>query len=165
MGGVPEYWGKKSPYTDGTTFLGTPANHDELVKKRPLSPDVMDINGKTHYKFQPNAISSIVNRVTGVGLSVGFAALGAASLAGLGPDAVALVKGLPVLLYPAKGAVSFMLVYHYLGALRHFAWDYGKIGKQVESNDLLALDKVQLSSKLLLGVSGVAALGLTVYSV
>jgi hypothetical protein len=27
---VPEYWGKPSPYTEGTTFLGTPTNHQEV---------------------------------------------------------------------------------------------------------------------------------------
>lgn len=88
MGGVPEYWGKPSPYTEGTAFLGTPANHAEvcitsasrhkvhpapqLVRKRPLSPDVFEIDGKsTHYHFQSNAISSIANRITGTILSFG----------------------------------------------------------------------------------------------
>lgn len=94
MGGVPEFWGKPSPYTEGTAFLGTPTNHDEvlwnavvmriestqkvhhpptqLVRKRPLSPDAFDINGKgVHYHFQSNAISSITNRITGVVLSFG----------------------------------------------------------------------------------------------
>lgn len=27
---VPEYWGKPSPYTEGTAFLGTPTNHEEV---------------------------------------------------------------------------------------------------------------------------------------
>lgn len=27
---VPEYFAKPSPYTEGTAFLGTPANHDEV---------------------------------------------------------------------------------------------------------------------------------------
>lgn len=27
---VPEYWGKPSPYTEGTAFLGTPTNHDQV---------------------------------------------------------------------------------------------------------------------------------------
>jgi hypothetical protein len=27
---VPEYYGKPSPYTEGTAFLGTPTNHDEV---------------------------------------------------------------------------------------------------------------------------------------
>lgn len=84
------------------------------------------------------------------------------SLAGAAPAALAAVKATPILLYPAKAAVSFSLVYHYLGGLRHFAWDYGKIGKQSESNDLLELGKVQTSSNVLLGVSAAATLGLTV---
>lgn len=27
---VPEYWGKESPYTGGTGFLGTPQDHREV---------------------------------------------------------------------------------------------------------------------------------------
>jgi hypothetical protein len=27
---VPQYWGKPSPYTEGTGFLGTPTNHQEV---------------------------------------------------------------------------------------------------------------------------------------
>lgn len=95
-------------------------------------------------------------------ISTGFAGLGAASLVGAGPAAVAAVKATPLLLYPAKAAVSFSLVYHYLGGLRHFAWDYGKIGKQSESNDLLSLDKVQTSSNVLLGAAAAATAVLTV---
>ena len=30
FGSVPEFWGKDSPYHPGTTFLGTPSNHDEV---------------------------------------------------------------------------------------------------------------------------------------
>lgn len=44
----------------------------QLIKKRPLSPDVFDIDNKTpHYKFPWGAITSITNRATGVALSVG----------------------------------------------------------------------------------------------
>lgn len=44
----------------------------QLIKKRPLSPDVLEIDGKSaHYKFPVTAISSIANRVTGVAMSVG----------------------------------------------------------------------------------------------
>ncbi len=92
---IPEFWGKPSEYTEGTAFLGTPRNHLEvsvlsvvreamhdrgdacmrsaqLIKKRPLSPDVIEIDGKSpHYKFPMGAISSITNRATGVALSVG----------------------------------------------------------------------------------------------
>jgi succinate dehydrogenase (ubiquinone) cytochrome b560 subunit len=69
---MPEFFAKPSPYTEGTTFLGTPPNHDELTKKRPLSPDVFEIDGKSmHYKFPWGALSSVTNRVTGVALSAG----------------------------------------------------------------------------------------------
>lgn len=115
-GGVPEFWGRKSKYTEGTDFLGTPPNHMDLVResmrtlffhslvlytfvpclfrscdrshvimikicpgelrfdcadKRPLSPDVFDINGGTMYHFPITAVTSILNRVTGVVLSGG----------------------------------------------------------------------------------------------
>ena len=30
-GGVPEFWGRKSAYTEGTEFLGTPKNHMDLI--------------------------------------------------------------------------------------------------------------------------------------
>jgi succinate dehydrogenase (ubiquinone) cytochrome b560 subunit len=34
----------------------------------------------------------------------------------------------PILAIPVKAAVAFPLIYHYLGGLRHFAWDLHKIG-------------------------------------
>lgn len=34
---VPEYWGKASPYTEGTGFLGTPSNHRD-VRILPAAP-------------------------------------------------------------------------------------------------------------------------------
>lgn len=49
-----------------------PPTHAQLVAKRPLSPDVMEIDHKQlHYKMPPGAISSITNRATGVMLSLG----------------------------------------------------------------------------------------------
>lgn len=42
------------------------------MKKRPLSPDVFEIDMKgPHYKMPYGALSSIANRVTGVTLTVG----------------------------------------------------------------------------------------------
>jgi len=64
-----EDWGQ--PASGGTTFLGTPANYSELVKSRPVSPDVFGLDGGVHYKFPPVALSSISTRVTGVVLSGG----------------------------------------------------------------------------------------------
>jgi succinate dehydrogenase (ubiquinone) cytochrome b560 subunit len=69
---IPQYWGKPSPYTEGTAFLGTPTNHEELIKKRPLSPDVFEPGSiEPHYKMPWGAISSITNRATGAMLSAG----------------------------------------------------------------------------------------------
>jgi hypothetical protein len=30
---VPQFWGKPSPYTEGTAFLGTPPNHEEVCMR------------------------------------------------------------------------------------------------------------------------------------
>ncbi len=108
-GGVPEHWGRDSPYHPGTSFLGTPPDHLEVragvlqtppnptsrafrrptnthlhlllqivswlvqrVKKRPVSPHVFEADGtKFHYAMPINAITSIMNRATGVALTVG----------------------------------------------------------------------------------------------
>eukprot|EP00967_Tisochrysis_lutea_P081956 scaffold113400_cov22-Tisochrysis_lutea.AAC.3 len=44
----------------------------QRIHHRPLSPDVLEIDGKhMHYKFPWGPLSSIANRVTGVALSVG----------------------------------------------------------------------------------------------
>ncbi|GFR50864.1 hypothetical protein Agub_g13151, partial [Astrephomene gubernaculifera] len=88
---IPEFWGKPSAYTEGTAFLGTPKNHLDLIKKRPLSPDVMGLDGKPHYKMPLGAMSSITNRVTGVALSVGFAGAGVFALRGTLDSCVATI--------------------------------------------------------------------------
>jgi hypothetical protein len=46
----------------------------QLLRKRPISPDVINTHAGAparHYDFPITAISSVVNRVTGAGLSVG----------------------------------------------------------------------------------------------
>lgn len=30
---IPEFYAKPSPYTEGTTFLGTPTNHEEVWRR------------------------------------------------------------------------------------------------------------------------------------
>lgn len=148
---VPEFWGKPSAYTEGTDFLGTPQDHLNLIKKRPLSPDVIDVDGKhPHYKFPWGALSSITNRATGVALSVG--AFGAAwiSLRGDLPGTVHYLADTNfLLLFPFKFAVSYTILYHWLGALRHFVWDHHKIGNQADKTSLLELPTVEVSSKAL----------------
>lgn len=45
----------------------------QRTSKRPVSPHVFEIDGKSmHYRMPINAISSIMNRATGVALSVGM---------------------------------------------------------------------------------------------
>lgn len=164
--GVPEFWGKDSPYHPGTTFLGTPPNHLELVAKRPLSPDVVDIDMRhTHYKFPVGAISSITNRVTGVILSVGAGAAGYLALAGDLPGAIATLQtSYPLLVFPAKAAVAFPLVYHYLGGLRHVYWDHAKLGNMAEARSALELPSVVASSKALMGASAAATVLAAAYT-
>ena len=44
----------------------------QRVKKRPVSPHVFETDGaKFHYKMPINAMTSIMNRATGVALTVG----------------------------------------------------------------------------------------------
>ncbi|KXZ42627.1 hypothetical protein GPECTOR_129g557 [Gonium pectorale] len=156
---VPEFWGRPSQYTEGTNFLGTPKNHLDLINKRPLSPDVFDIDHKSpHYKFPLGALSSIVNRVTGVAMSVGFAGAGVLALRGGLDPVVSAMSGSLLLGFPAKFLLSYCLIYHYAGALRHFTWDHHKIGNNADRTSLMELPKVELSSKLLLGGSAALAL-------
>jgi succinate dehydrogenase (ubiquinone) cytochrome b560 subunit len=157
---VPEFWGKPSHYTEGTGFLGTPNNHLDLIQKRPLSPDVIEIDGKApHYKFPLGAVSSITNRVTGVALSVGFIGAGYISLTGNLPGLIhAIAATNPIILFPFKFAIAYTIFYHYVGAIRHFVWDHHKIGNQADKTSLLELPKVEFLSKGIFVVSGVLAL-------
>ena len=110
---MPEHWGKKSKYTEGTGFLGTPADHLELTAKRPLSPDLFKVGttATPHYKMPPTALSSIVNRLTGLAMTGGMTGLAAVALAG---DPVAAIEafkaGYPALVLPAKAGIAFPMV-------------------------------------------------------
>lgn len=119
---------------------------------KPVSPHVLI------YAFPIVAISSITNRVTGAALSVGCAGLGFLELVGgsgtsywvmetIGSQGFLISSG-------AKFGVSFTILYHYLGALRHLAWD--------NSPDMLTNEQVEKSSYLLLGGSTALA-GLTMF--
>lgn len=186
----------------------------QLVKKRPLAPDVFEIDMKgPHYKFPWGAITSIGNRVSGCLLTAGarlrertglrgprargctasgrpaaagggagardnssgsvpapddapqrpnlnqttppgFAAAGYVALTGDLPGALAALKANhPVLAVPAKFIISYPLIYHYMGGLRHFVWDLHKIGNNADKTSLLEKDRVEQSSKVLVAVS------------
>ncbi|KAL6770419.1 SDH3 [Auxenochlorella protothecoides x Auxenochlorella symbiontica] len=148
---VPEFWGRESTYHPGTDFLGTPKNHLDLVAKRPLSPDVMEIDHKQlHYKMPPGAISSITNRATGVMLSLGSGLTGYLALTGALPGAVEALTAAPLLLYPAKALIAWPLLYHYGGGVRHLYWDEYKYGIQVDKTSPLEVPAVTASSRGLL---------------
>ena len=106
----------------------------------------------TIYALPVAAVSSILNRVTGMALSVGIFGIAGASLIGM--DVVPIVNSIgnsyvgPV----AKLAVAFPLVYHYLAGVRHLMWD--------KSPPLLETKLVTQSSYILLGASGAITLGL-----
>mmetsp|Transcript_19126 Transcript_19126/g.49096 ORF Transcript_19126/g.49096 Transcript_19126/m.49096 type:complete len:223 (+) Transcript_19126:155-823(+) len=159
----PEYFAKPSPYTEGTDFLGTPKNHQELLKKRPMSPDVFNSHAGApalHYKMPITALSSIINRVTGAGLSVGFAGVGALALVTDVPSLIEAYKAaFPLLVLPTKAVVAFPFVYHTLGGLRHLYWDYSKLGNNADKTSPLDMNVVPMSSKILIGASVVATLG------
>ena len=175
---IPEYWGRDSPYHPGTEFLGTPKNHLDLVKKRPLSPHVFEIDEaesttssrgmvpKFHYKMPLGAVSSVTNRATGVMLSLGAGAAGWAALS-VGDLATAIAsfkEAYPLLVVPAKFAVSFPLLYHYLGGLRHLYWDHYKYGNQSDRDSPLEYSRLEQSSKMLLMSGGIGSLMLALYS-
>lgn len=126
---------KESSYTERMSKTG-----------RPVSPHV------TIYAFPITAVSSIMNRFTGVALCVGVYGIAGSSL--LGMDVVSLTNALGnSLIGPlAKMAVSFPLVYHYLGGVRHIVWD--------NMPSLLETKDVSTSSYLLIGGSAVITLGL-----
>jgi succinate dehydrogenase (ubiquinone) cytochrome b560 subunit len=89
---------------------------------RPVSPHV------TIYSFPIGALTSITNRVTGMALSIGAFGLASIELLNGSGSAMLLMQDInastgPVLGSMAKFTVSFPLIYHYLGGVRHLAWD------------------------------------------
>ncbi|CAM9773909.1 unnamed protein product, partial [Sphacelaria rigidula] len=113
---------------------------------RPLSPHV------TIYDFPPAALSSIANRVTGIALVGGLYGIAGVSLVGCDAPMLMSTLGSSGVGPAVKLAVSFPLVYHYLGAVRHTVWDY--------MPQTLQTEEVSKSSYALLGASGVLSLGL-----
>jgi len=65
------------------------------------------------------------------------------------------VATVPILLYPAKFGISFCLVYHYLGGIRHYWFDYGDHGKVQadKATSPLEMSTVHTSSLALIGGS------------
>jgi len=133
---------KKQNYTDRMNRTG-----------RPVSPHV------TIYALPVAAIASIATRITGVLLSFGSLGVGAADLVAGPGTSLAIMQTLGssgiIIGSTAKLAVAFPLVYHSLGALRHFIWDFFP-------DKYLNNDDVPKSSAFLIGSSTVISLGLMV---
>lgn len=133
----------------------------QLAEKRPKAPDVFEVGFKgLHYDFPIAAVSSVTNRVTGAVLWGGVTAVGCL---GIVMDVGSVVDWvhttIPLLLYPAKFGVSFCLVYHYLGGIRHFWFDYGNHGPtQVDKSSPLEMNTVHQSSLALIGGSTLLSL-------
>ena len=103
----------------------------------------------TIYAFPVGAISSITNRVTGCALSFGAAGLAAAEIVGGSGTSLSIMQTIGsqgfLVSSTAKFAVAFPVVYHFLGGIRHFSWDYTP--EYLENVD------VEKSSKALIGAS------------
>lgn len=158
--GVPDEYGQ--PKSGGTSFLGTPKNHRQLLEKRPLSPDVFDADGswRMHYRFPAAALSSIANRVTGATLSGVVGVGGCVALVG-GAEAVpmlieAIKVNAPMSVVPLKFALSFPFAFHTLGGFRHLVWDTTTRGIDNES--------ARMSSMVVFGASAAASAALAVYT-
>lgn len=84
--------------------------------QRPTSPHV------TIYRWPVPAISSIMNRVTGVGMGVGVIGMSFVALGG-GCDIPAYVEvvktSIPMAMPAIKMVISFPIVYHYAAGVRH----------------------------------------------
>ena len=75
-------------------------------------------------RFPMAAITSIMNRITGVALSVGVTGIGALALVGADvPSVMSSIGSITVIGTVAKFSVGFPLIYHYLGGVRHLIWD------------------------------------------
>jgi succinate dehydrogenase (ubiquinone) cytochrome b560 subunit len=120
---------------------------------RPVSPHV------TIYAFPITALSSITNRATGCILACGFAGLGGIELLCGSGSALQLMQTVGsqgfIVTTGAKFAVSFPLVFHYMGALRHFAWD--------AMPDRLSNEEVEKSSYYVFGGAAAASAALALF--
>ncbi|XP_051854212.1 succinate dehydrogenase cytochrome b560 subunit, mitochondrial [Antechinus flavipes] len=112
--------------------LGTTAKEEmehfwnkNINSNRPLSPHI------TIYNWSLPMMMSITHRGTGVALSAGVSLFGLAALLLPGNFECHLqfVKALglgPSLIYTAKFALVFPLMYHTWNGIRHLMWDLGK---------------------------------------
>jgi succinate dehydrogenase / fumarate reductase cytochrome b subunit len=90
--------------------------------KRPLSPHL------TIYRPQMSSVSSIINRITGVALTLGFVLIIWWLLAAAtGGDYFDCINGYLTSWFGALILIgsAWALCYHLLGGIRHLIWDMG----------------------------------------
>jgi len=95
------------------------------------------------YKFPVTALSSITNRVTGLVLSGGFIVIGISSFF---PKQQVIMQKKYESTQSIKNVLFFPIIYHTLGGIRHFIWDF--------KPQLLSNAKVTKSSYILFGTTG-----------
>jgi len=91
----------------------------------PISPHV------AIYRFPLPAVTSIINRITGGSLAVGFTAIGAGVLLfgpGFAPACVAVIKSHSIIHVTMKFLVAYAGFAHGLAGIRHLYWDYTSKG-------------------------------------
>jgi len=160
---VPEHWGRPSKYTEGTEFLGTPKNHQDLLKKRPTSPHVFDMEKPVmfHYKFPITALTSVANRATGCALYGMLATAGFINLTGDLPSAIEAFKAAAPILVPlSKLVITYPLVYHWMAGLRHLYWDHFHYPNMIVKSSPLEKTAIPKSSTALVGASVAVSLAL-----
>jgi len=93
------------------------------MRERPLSPHL------SVYKFKYTLVTSILNRLTGLALSLGLL-LFVYWLTALSSGAQAYARALPLLSHvAAKALYAGLLVafcYHLVAGIRHLIWDTGR---------------------------------------
>jgi len=128
---------------------GSPEAYTDRMKRlgRPVSPAL------TIYAFPMAALSSVTVRITGCLLTAGCTGIAVASL--VHPDLPGLVSAFAAsgIAPLAKFSVSFPLLYHYLGAMRHAVWD--------SMPETVHNASAEQTSWALFGVASVGAVGIS----
>merc|ERR1712216_870624 len=115
-----------TPHYAADRYLEGTYTERQAQLKRPTSPHVIPtaIGGEGFiYELPPVAWSSIVNRGTGVMLSVGMTGIGAMALVGADVPGVMSGIGNSGVGFIFRFSVCFPLTYHYIAGIRHAMWD------------------------------------------
>merc|ERR1712216_721809 len=115
-----------TPHYAADRYLEGTYTERQAQLKRPTSPHVIPtaIGGEGFiYELPPVAWSSIVNRGTGVMLSVGMTGIGAMALVGADVPGVMSGIGNSGVGFIFKFSVCFPLTYHYIAGIRYAMWD------------------------------------------